>query len=228
MQYTPSIISNRWFRWCRCSVGGAMSVVGTESGIPGIIISIARRLQPDCADSAYQYQPQLVTWLKFWLRLCWLPATVSSLVILFFCRKKWKTWRDNFGIINFLEKITNLIIRIFLLAIIWRMAAECTALDDRIIKLERSHYGCPKEITEVDESMRRARTSVESLGLYSSRWTYVTHPHNWDYLFHFSLFKIFFFKSYCLFSSPKSSFLWHVVLSYFNIVGCHQIIIHGR
>lgn len=53
------------------------------------------------------------------------------------------------------------------------MAAECTALDDRIIKLERSHYGCPKEITEVDESMRRARTSVESLGLYSSRWTYV-------------------------------------------------------
>lgn len=29
-----------------------MSVVGTESGIPGIIISIARLLQPDCADSA--------------------------------------------------------------------------------------------------------------------------------------------------------------------------------
>ena len=177
--------------------------------------------------------------MKFWLRLCWLPATLISpnslcfrtkTNILFFLRKKWKTcyWRDNFVILVNLEKITNLIIRTFLLAIIWRMAAECTALDDRIIKLERSHYGCPKEITEVDESMRRARTSVESLGLYSSRWTYVTHPYNWDYLFHFSLFKIFFFKSYCLFSSPTSSFLWHVVLSYFNIVGCHQIIIHGR
>ena len=48
-----------------------------------------------------------------------------------------------------------------------------TALEDRIIALERTHYKCPPEVEIVDESMRRARTEIETLGLYSSRWMYV-------------------------------------------------------
>merc|ERR1719464_1501529 len=53
------------------------------------------------------------------------------------------------------------------------MVQTCTTLVDRIVALERSHYNCPAEILEVDESMRRARNEVEYLGLYSSRWRWV-------------------------------------------------------
>jgi len=51
------------------------------------------------------------------------------------------------------------------------MAAR--TLEDRIVSLERAHYKCPPEVEELDESIRRARREVESLGLYSSRWIWV-------------------------------------------------------
>ncbi|OEU22860.1 YbaK/ProRS associated domain-containing protein [Fragilariopsis cylindrus CCMP1102] len=55
-----------------------------------------------------------------------------------------------------------------------------TALEDRIIALERTHYKCPPEVEIVDESMRRARTEIETLGLYSSRWMWVPSDYyNW-------------------------------------------------
>jgi hypothetical protein len=53
-----------------------------------------------------------------------------------------------------------------------------TALQDRIFALERTHYKCPPEVEIVDESMRRARTEIETLGLYSSRWMYVIYIYN--------------------------------------------------
>ena len=52
-----------------------------------------------------------------------------------------------------------------------------TTLEERVAALERKHYQCPKEITEVDESMRRARTDVERLGLYSVNWKWVPEPY---------------------------------------------------
>jgi len=52
--------------------------------------------------------------------------------------------------------------------------------EDRIILLERAHYKCPPEIEELDDSIRRARREVESLGLYSSRWIWVPSDYyNW-------------------------------------------------
>ena len=49
---------------------------------------------------------------------------------------------------------------------------SAATLEDRFVALEQAHYKCPKTI-KVDESMRRARGEVESLGLYSSRWVWV-------------------------------------------------------
>jgi len=46
-------------------------------------------------------------------------------------------------------------------------------LEERVTELERLQYKCPPNITEVDESMRRARKAVESLKLYSCNWTWV-------------------------------------------------------
>ena len=54
---------------------------------------------------------------------------------------------------------------------------SAATLEDRVVALERVHYKCPKEIAAVDESMRRARTEVEALGLYSSRWVWVPEPY---------------------------------------------------
>jgi len=55
--------------------------------------------------------------------------------------------------------------------------ATATLIEDRVVSLERAHYKCPPEIEQVDESMRRAREEVESLGLYSSRWMWVPEPY---------------------------------------------------
>jgi prolyl-tRNA editing enzyme YbaK/EbsC (Cys-tRNA(Pro) deacylase) len=45
-------------------------------------------------------------------------------------------------------------------------------LEGRITALEQKRFAGPKEIP-VDESMRRARAHVESLGLYSANWKWV-------------------------------------------------------
>ena len=52
-----------------------------------------------------------------------------------------------------------------------------TTLEDRVVALERAHYKCPRQVEAVDESMRRARGEVESVGLYSSRWVWVPEPY---------------------------------------------------
>lgn len=53
---------------------------------------------------------------------------------------------------------------------------SAATLEERVVALERTHYKCPKDIS-VDDSMRRARGEVESLGLYSSRWAWVPEPY---------------------------------------------------
>lgn len=53
-------------------------------------------------------------------------------------------------------------------------------LETRVAALEAKRFQCPKEIS-VDESMRRARAHVESLGLYSANWKWVPEPYyNWS------------------------------------------------
>jgi prolyl-tRNA editing enzyme YbaK/EbsC (Cys-tRNA(Pro) deacylase) len=56
-------------------------------------------------------------------------------------------------------------------------AAATATLEERIVALERKHHKCPNNVTEVDDSMRRARTQVESLGLYSANWKWVPEPY---------------------------------------------------
>lgn len=56
-------------------------------------------------------------------------------------------------------------------------AVVATTLEDRVVALERAHYKCPRQVEAVDESMRRARGEVESVGLYSSRWVWVPEPY---------------------------------------------------
>mmetsp|Transcript_25426 Transcript_25426/g.70051 ORF Transcript_25426/g.70051 Transcript_25426/m.70051 type:complete len:214 (-) Transcript_25426:200-841(-) len=53
---------------------------------------------------------------------------------------------------------------------------SATTLEERVTALERAHHKCPRDI-EVDESMRHARSAVESLGMYSSRWAWVPEPY---------------------------------------------------
>jgi prolyl-tRNA editing enzyme YbaK/EbsC (Cys-tRNA(Pro) deacylase) len=48
-----------------------------------------------------------------------------------------------------------------------------SSLEERVTALELKRYKCPSNVKEVDESMRRARNAVESLGLYSCNWTWV-------------------------------------------------------
>jgi prolyl-tRNA editing enzyme YbaK/EbsC (Cys-tRNA(Pro) deacylase) len=50
-------------------------------------------------------------------------------------------------------------------------------LEERVTALERARFSCPPDVHEVDESMRRARSAVEGLGLYSSRWVWVPEPY---------------------------------------------------
>lgn len=52
-------------------------------------------------------------------------------------------------------------------------AGDNVSLEARVAALERIRYKCPPEVNEVDDQMRRARASVESLGLYSATWTWV-------------------------------------------------------
>jgi prolyl-tRNA editing enzyme YbaK/EbsC (Cys-tRNA(Pro) deacylase) len=50
-------------------------------------------------------------------------------------------------------------------------------LEARVEALELKRFQCPKNITAVDESMRRARSAVEHLGLYSANWKWVPEPY---------------------------------------------------
>lgn len=50
-------------------------------------------------------------------------------------------------------------------------------LEERVGALERARFSCPPDVKDVDESMRRARSAVESMGLYSSRWVWVPEPY---------------------------------------------------
>ncbi len=55
------------------------------------------------------------------------------------------------------------------------MTAE--TLEERVTALERARFSCPPDVKQVDESMQRARSAVEGLGLYSSRWVWVPEPY---------------------------------------------------
>jgi prolyl-tRNA editing enzyme YbaK/EbsC (Cys-tRNA(Pro) deacylase) len=50
-------------------------------------------------------------------------------------------------------------------------------LEDRVVALERKHYGCPSHVKDVDDSMRGCRQEIEKLGLYSVNWKWVPEPY---------------------------------------------------
>ncbi len=59
----------------------------------------------------------------------------------------------------------------------WQETQKMTEyLEPRITALELKRYQCPKDIA-VDDSMRRARSHVEELGLYSANWKWVPEPY---------------------------------------------------
>eukprot|EP00934_Nitzschia_sp_Nitz4_P000216 Nitzschia sp. Nitz4//scaffold152_size53828//36897//37529//NITZ4_006747-RA/size53828-processed-gene-0.73-mRNA-1//1//CDS//3329537217//216//frame0 len=49
-------------------------------------------------------------------------------------------------------------------------------MEERVTTLERKWCQCPDNVP-VDESIRRARSHVESLGLYSANWKWVPEPY---------------------------------------------------
>ena len=64
--------------------------------------------------------------------------------------------------------------------------ASLDALETRVVLLERQHYGCDDAsnkksggvaVTQVDESMRRARQAVEKAQLLSACWKFVPPPY---------------------------------------------------